>query len=257
MNKKRIVVKVGTSTLTHDNGKLNFQRIDKLVQVLSDLRNMGNDVILVTSGAVGVGLSKIKIKSEERTMREKQAAAAIGMCELMFLYEKLFIQYGNNTAQILLTKDITDNKVGKENVINTINTLLEWGLIPVINQNDSVAFEEIEFGDNDTLSALVSVLASADLLILMTDIDGLYDKNPRENPDAKLISKVSEITETLKENAGGAGTRRGTGGMITKLLAAEIAMENNIDMYIVNGENPDNIYSAVKGEMVGTLFTTK
>ncbi len=257
MNNKRIVVKVGTSTLTHENGKLNLQRIDKLVQVLSDLRNMGNDVILVTSGAVGVGLSKIKIKSEERTMREKQAAAAIGQCELMFLYEKLFIQYGNNTAQILLTKDITDNKVGKENVINTINTLLEWGVIPVINENDSVAFEEIEFGDNDTLSALVSVLAGANLLILMTDIDGLYDKNPRENHDAKLISKVSEITETLKANAGGAGTRRGTGGMITKLLAAEIAMEKNIDMYIVNGEDPDNIYAAVKGEKVGTLFTTK
>ena len=255
--KKRIVVKVGTSTLTHENGKLNFRRIDKLVQVLSDLRNMGNDVILVTSGAIGVGVSKIKLKNETKTMREKQAAAAIGQCELMFLYEKLFTQYGNNTAQILLTKKITDDTTGKENVINTINTLLDWGVIPVINENDSVAFEEIEFGDNDTISALISILVNADLLILMTDIDGLYDKNPKDDSSAKLISKVTKITEKLKANAGGAGTRRGTGGMITKLMAAEMAMENGIDMYIVNGKNPTNIYDAIKGKEVGTLFTAK
>lgn len=257
-DKKRIVVKVGTSTLTHENGKLNLHRIDKLIQVLSDLRNMGNDVILVTSGAIGVGVSKMKLKNDEtKTMREKQAAAAIGQCELMFLYEKLFMQYGNNTAQILLTKKIIDNHVGKENVINTINTLLEWGIIPVINENDSVAYEEIEFGDNDTLSALVSILVDADTLVLMSDIDGLYDKNPREDKSAKLISKVTEITDEIKENAGGAGTRRGTGGMITKLLAAEMAMEHSIDMYIINGKTPTNIYSIMNGESVGTLFTSK
>lgn len=257
-DKKRIVVKVGTSTLTHENGKLNLHRIDKLIQVLSDLRNMGNDVILVTSGAIGVGVSKIKLKDHEtKTMREKQAAAAIGQCELMFLYEKLFMQYGNSTAQILLTKKITDNAVGKENVINTINTLLEWGIIPVINENDSVAYEEIEFGDNDTLSALVSVLVDADILILMSDIDGLYDKNPKEDKNAKLISKVTEVTDEIKENAGGAGTRRGTGGMITKLLAAEMAMEHGVDMYIINGKTPTNIYNIMNGESVGTLFTSK
>lgn len=228
MNDRRIVVKVGTSTLTHDSGKLNLRRIEQLVRVLSDIQGAGNQVILVTSGAIAVGTAKMGWKERPRTLRGKQAAAAVGQCQLIHIYDQFFSEYNRSVAQILLTGDDVEEKDRAEHLSNTFEALLEMGVIPVVNENDSVSSAEIEtgrhkiLGDNDTLSAIVAKLCRADLLVLLSDIDGLYDADPREHSEAKLIRKVTELSEELFESAGGAGTQRGTGGMATKLSAARI-----------------------------------
>ncbi len=256
---KRIVVKVGTSTLAYANGKLNFKRIDCLVRVLSDLKNQGREIILVTSGAIGVGVGKIGLKERPKTIRGKQAAAAVGQCELMHLYDKLFSEYNHIVAQILLTKDVVEIPQRRENAINTLNTLLEMGIVPIVNENDTVSIEEIEctFGENDTLSAFVGSLISADLLINLSDIDGLYDDEPKKNPNANLISVVTEINESVKKLAGGSGSNMGTGGMASKISAAEIACNAGVNMIIASGEDPRILYDILDGEQVGTLFLKK
>lgn len=260
---KRIVIKVGTSTLTYENGRINFTRIDKLVRVLADLANQDKEVVLVTSGAIGVGVSKLKLQSKPKTVREKQAVAAVGQLELMHIYDKFFSEYGHVVAQILLTRDIVENHVAREHVINTFETLIEKGIIPIVNENDSVAIDEIEsgvnrvFGDNDTLSAMVGELVKADLLIILTDIDGFYDCDPRKNSCSKLISVIREITPEIEQYAGGVGSARGTGGMITKLTAAKIATSAGIDMVIANGEEPNIIFRILNGENVGSVFLHK
>ncbi|MEG0035267.1 MAG: glutamate 5-kinase [Oscillospiraceae bacterium] len=264
-NKTRIVVKVGTSTLTREGGALNLRSFDALARVLSDIHNLGNEVILVSSGAIAVGAHKMLMKERPTELRLKQAAAAVGQCELMHLYDKFFGDYGKTVAQILLTGDDVGNPEIKENLVNTFNALLELGIIPIVNENDSVSFAEIEmqkeehkvFGDNDTLSAVVAVLCGADKLVLLSDIDGLYDENPNENPDARLIREVRVINDEIRALAGGAGSSRGTGGMITKLQAAELATENGIDMIIANGELPDILYDIVEDNPAGTLFVGK
>lgn len=263
--KSKIVVKVGTSTLTHEGGKLNFRSFDALARVLSDISNMGNEVVLVSSGAIAVGAGKLQMKERPSVLSQKQAAAAVGQCELMHLYDKFFGEYGKIVAQILLTGEDVDSTEKRQNLINTFNSLLEMGIIPIVNENDSVSYAEIEadneehkiFGDNDTLSAVVAVLCGADKLVLLSDIDGLFDSNPNENPEARLICEVRNIDDEIRALAGGAGSSRGTGGMITKLQAAELAMENGVDMYIANGSTPDILYDIVLGKPVGTLFCGK
>ena len=260
MNDRRIVVKVGTSTLTHDSGKLNLRRIEQLVRVLSDIQGAGNQVILVTSGAIAVGTAKMGWKERPRTLRGKQAAAAVGQCQLIHIYDQFFSEYNRSVAQILLTGDDVEEKDRAEHLSNTFEALLEMGVIPVVNENDSVSSAEIEtgrhkiLGDNDPLSAIVAKLCRADLLVLLSDIDGLYDADPREHSEAKLIRKVTELSEELFESAGGAGTQRGTGGMATKLSAARITLSAGCDMVIANGERAENLYDILEGKEVGTLF---
>lgn len=254
---KRIVVKVGTSTLTYSTGKTNIRRMHKLVSVLSDIVNSGVEVALVTSGAIGVGVGKLGLPEKPSDTAGKQAAATIGQCELMFMYDKLFGEYGHTVGQLLITKSDVENDERRENLINTFNKLFEFGAIPVINENDSVAVEEIVYGDNDSLSAIVAKLVNADALIILTDIDGLYDANPNENEDAKLIPLVTEIDEELYAIAGDRGSTLGTGGMVTKLHAAEITMGAGIDTIVMNGENPTEIYKALDGKQVGTFFKGK
>lgn len=254
---KRIVVKVGTSTLTYSTGKTNIRRMHKLVSVLSDIVNSGIEVALVTSGAIGVGVGKLGLKEKPADTAGKQAAATIGQCELMFMYDKLFGEYGHTVGQLLITKSDVDNNERRENLINTFNKLFDFGAIPVINENDSVAVEEIVYGDNDSLSAIVARLINADALIILTDIDGLYDANPTENEDAKLIPLVTVIDEDLYAIAGGRGSTLGTGGMVTKLHAAEIAMDAGIDTIVMNGEDPTDIYKALDGKQIGTFFKGK
>lgn len=256
-NVKRIVVKVGTSTLTYSTGKTNIRRMHKLVSVLSDIVNSGIEVALVTSGAIGVGVGKLGLKEKPADTAGKQAAATIGQCELMFMYDKLFGEYGHTVGQLLITKSDVENDERRQNLVNTFNKLFEFGAIPVINENDSVAVEEIVYGDNDSLSAIVAKLVNADALIILTDIDGLYDANPNENEDAKLIPIVTEINEDLYAIAGGRGSTLGTGGMVTKLHAAEITMSAGIDTIVMNGENPTEIYKALDGKQVGTFFKGK
>jgi len=256
-NAKRIIVKVGTSTLTYDTGKLNLRRIELLARVLSDLKNQGKEIILVTSGAIGVGVGKLGLRKRPETMREKQAVAAVGQCELMYLYDKFFSEYSHVVAQVLLTKDIVEDDHRKQNTINTFNTLLSLDIIPIVNENDTVSVEEIEFGDNDTLSAIVGTLVNADLLIILSDIEGLYDSDPRNDPNAKLIPLVTDINDEIRNLAGDAGSNRGTGGMITKISAAEIATEAGVNMIIANGEDPRILYKICEGKQVGTLFLKK
>ena len=251
---KRIVVKVGTSTLTYSTGNTNIRRMHKLVSVLSDIVNSGIEVALVTSVAIGVGAGKLGLPEKPRDTAGKQAAATIGQCELMFMYDKLFGEYGHTVGQLLITKSDVENDERRQNLINTFNRLFDFGAIPVINENDSVAVEEIVYGDNDSLSAIVAKLIGADALIILTDIDGLYDANPTENEDAKLIPLVTEINDELFAIAGGHGSRFGTGGMVTKLHAAQIAMEAGIDTIVMNGENPTEIYKALDGKQIGTFF---
>ncbi|WP_038290348.1 glutamate 5-kinase [Acetivibrio straminisolvens] len=257
---KRVVIKVGTSTLTYENGEMNLARIEKLVRVISDLMHQGKTVVLVTSGAIGVGVSKLKLSSRPKELKDKQAVAAVGQCELMHIYSKLFLEYGHIVGQILLTRDVVENSTGKTNVINTFETLLEMGIIPIVNENDSVAVDEIEsginkvFGDNDTLSAIVATLVNADLLIILSDIDGFYDCDPRTNECSKLISVVEEITPEVEKCAGGVGSSRGTGGMVTKLSAAKIATSAGINMVLANGDDPHIVYSILAGKDVGSLF---
>lgn len=250
---KRIVVKVGTSTLTYDTGKINFRQINALARVLSDLRNQDYEVILVSSGAIGVAMGKLGLDRKPNDTKVKQSLAAIGQCELMSLYDKMFSEYHNTVAQILLTRSDVDIEKRKNHTTDTFNTLLDMGIIPIVNENDTVSVEEIEFGDNDSLSAIVAKLVEADLLVLFSDIDGLYDCDPHTHPDAKLISRVENI-EAVEANAGGAGSNRGTGGMITKIEAAKIANEAGISMLIVNGNNIEALYDIIDGKKIGTLF---
>ena len=244
--KKRIVVKVGSSTI---NGKANIRKIERLARVMSDLHNSGHEMVLVSSGAIAVGVGRLELKVKPESTRMKQAAAAVGQCDLMFMYDKLFGEYNTPVAQILLTRDIVEDEHRKENTENTFAALIEMGV-----ENDTVSTEEIFFGDNDHLSAIVAELCSADLLIMVTDTDGLYDKDPRTDLSAKLISHVERITPEMRECAGGSGTLRGTGGMHTKVLAAEYAVERGIKAMIISGEDPELIYKAVNGDAVGTTF---
>ncbi len=252
----RIVVKIGSSTLTHEEGHLNLRRIEALVKTLSDFKNAGKQVVLVSSGAVSAGVAKIGTHRPTCT-REKQAMAAVGQSELMKLYSRFFSDYGHTVAQILLTKDVIDNPVRRAAAEDTFNTLLEMGCVPIVNENDSISTEEINFGGNDTLSAYVSLVCHADLLINLSDVDGLYDSDPRKNPDAKLIRRVDRIDDALLAMAGGAGTERGTGGMATKLSAARIVWEAGIPMFILNGKDPHILYDLLDGREVGTYLAAK
>lgn len=256
-NANRIVVKVGTSTLTYQNGRLNIRRIERLSRVLCDLKNRGKEIIVVSSGAVGVGVSKLDLKERPKDTGTKQATAAVGQCELVNLYGKLFSEYGYTVGQVLLTKDVVDNGVRESNVRKTFYRLLELGVIPIVNENDTVSIDELEFGDNDTLSAIVSTITRADVLIILSDIDGLYDSNPRNNNGAKLIHTVTEITDEIRNMAGGAGGMFGTGGMMTKISAAEIATKEGIHVIITNGEQPEILYEILDGEEKGTVFIGK
>jgi len=253
-NAKRVVVKVGTSTLTHKTGMLNIRKIESLVKVLSDLKNSGKEIILVSSGAVSAGFAKLGESNMNRTLEDKQAAAAVGQCELMYMYERQFSQYGHTIAQILITKDVIDDSLRRQNARSTFSSLLSMNCIPIVNENDSISYEGLKFGGNDTLSAYVSLLSDADLLINMSDIDGLYNKNPREHSDAEFIPYVKTIDEAIRGFAGEAGTARGTGGMIAKIKAAEIVTQTGIPMIILNGSYPEILYNVFDGDFVGTVF---
>lgn len=256
-NAHRIVVKVGTSTLAYANGSLNLRRIETLTRVLSDLKNSGREIVLVTSAAIGVGAAQLGMKERPRDVGGKQAAAAVGQCELMYTYDKLFSEYGHQTAQLLLTRDVIEDPRRKQNVVNTLTCLLELGVLPIVNENDTVAIDELEFGDNDTLSAIVALLSGAELLVLLTDIDGLYTANPRRDPNARRIDVVNEITDELVAAAGGAGSSLGTGGMSTKLHAAEMATAAGIPTVVMSGEQPEGLYDLLDGRQIGTIFTVK
>ncbi len=258
-NKNRIVVKVGTSTLTHENGSVDIRTTDRLCRVLSDLKNAGNEIVLVSSGAISVGVSKMRLSERPKEMRMKQAAAAVGQCELMHIYDKLFGEYGNMVGQILLTDEDVEKDYSKNNLKNTFFSLLENGIIPIVNENDSVCHTQIEsskkvFGDNDTLSAIVAVLCQASKLIILSDIEGLYTANPRTDKDAVLIHNVEKIDENIEALAQGAGSNRGTGGMVTKLEAAKYVTSNGIDMYVTLGREPERIYDILAEKPVGTHF---
>lgn len=258
----RIIIKVGTSTLTNEIGNNNLRSFDRLACVISDIQNMGYEIILVSSGAIAVGANKLQMRERPTSMRHKQAAAAVGQCSIMFLYDKFFGDYDKTIAQILLNAEDIEHEEKKENLINTFDTLLEMGIIPIVNENDSVSYTEIEseerlFGDNDMLSAVVAVLCRAKMLVILSDIDGFYDSDPRLHPHAKLIDRISLIDESVFALAGGAGSRRGTGGMKTKLKAAELATIQGIDTIITNGNNPSALYGILKGDSIGTLFMAK
>ena len=250
----RIVVKVGTSTLAHPSGLINIRRVEELCKVMSDLKNAGHDIILVTSGAIGMGAGKLQLSERPRDVAAKQAAAAVGQCELMYTYDKLFSEYNHTVAQLLMTGSDFENEERHINFKNTMDKLLEFKALPIINENDTVATEEIKVGDNDTLSAMVAVNVSADLLILLSDIDGLFTADPHTDPNAKLISVVSEINDDILALGGDEGSAFGTGGMRTKLHAAQICTEKKCDMIIANGEKPDILYDIVDGKAVGTRF---
>lgn len=251
---KKIVIKVGTSTLIYGNGKVNYGRIEVLARVISDLMNQDKEIILVSSGAIGVGVDKLKLSARPTTVQDKQAVAAVGQCELMHIYSRAFVDFGKTVGQILLTRDIVQNKSGSENVRNTFYKLIENDILPIVNENDSVSVEEIKFGDNDALSAIVSVLVGADILIALTDTDGYYNKDPRTNEDAVLIDEITVINDEILDCAGGSGSNCGTGGMQTKVHAAQIATESGIDMVIANGSNPEILYDILQGKKVGTYF---
>lgn len=254
----RIVVKVGTSTLAHPTGRLNIQRMEKLCKVLSDLKNMGHEIILVSSGAIAMGFGKLNLSERPKDVPTKQASAAVGQCELMYIYDKLFTEYNHTVAQLLITApDIEEGGVRKQNFHNTLARLLELGALPVINENDTISTEEFGIGDNDTLSAIVAVTIQADLLILLSDIDGLFDGDPRKNPDAKLIDTVEKIDEHIISLGGGSGSNLGTGGMATKLRAAQMATAAGCEMVIANGQSPEVLYDVVAGKRVGTRFLAK
>ena len=250
----RITVKVGTSTLTHPSGHLNIRHVETLCKVLSDAKNAGHEMILVSSGAIGMGVGKLNLTRRPQDMPTKQAAAAVGQCELMYVYDKLFSEYNHTVAQILLTGEDLRDEARHRNFANTLHRLLELGALPIINENDSVATNEIGVGDNDTLGALVAVSVSADLLIVLTDIDGLYTADPRHSENAVLIPEVRDITDEMLAGAGGSGSDLSTGGMATKLSAAKICMEAGTDMIIVNGARPKVLYDILEGNSVGTRF---
>ena len=255
----RIVIKVGTSTLAHAGGRLNIRRVELLCKVLSDLKNAGHQVVLVSSGAIGMGVGKLGLAGRPEDMPGKQAAAAVGQCELMYTYDKLFSEYSHTVAQILLTADDIQDSRRSAHVHDTLQRLLNWGVLPIINENDAVATDEIgiqtTIGENDTLSAIVARLVGAELLVLLSDIDGLYTSDPRKDPDAVLIPVVEELTSDILALAGGAGSGLGSGGMATKLKAAGIVMDAGIDMVIANGEDPEILYDLFEGKAVGTRFS--
>jgi len=257
-DKKKIVIKLGTSTLTHNTGKLNIRRMTNLVRVISDLQNSGKEIIIVSSGAVGLGVGKLGLKERPTDTPSKQAAAAVGQCELMYIYDDLFSNYSITVAQILLTKTIIETEK-KKNVENTFEKLLSMGVIPIVNENDTVAIDELELeiGENDSLSAIVAQLAKAELLIILSDIDGLYDMDPRKSDSATLIPVVTEISEYIENIAGGAGSSLGTGGMTTKINAAKIATSSGIDMIIMNGDDPEKLYDLFENKQIGTYFIAK
>lgn len=254
---KRIVVKVGTSTLTHDTGRLDLRRIESLARVLSDLKNMGKETVLVSSGAVSAGVAKAALGHRPATLEEKQAMASVGQSELMRLYDRFFSDYGHTVAQILMTRDVVDDPVRREAAQSTFNTLLRMGIVPIVNENDAVSTDELtKFGGNDILSAYVARLCHADVLINLSDVDGLYDRDPRRNTNARLVERVDNIDDIIGF-AGGAGTERGTGGMEAKLKAAKMVTEFGIPMLIMNGSDPEILFKLLDGERVGTYFAAK
>ena len=250
----RIVIKVGTSTLTHSTGKLNIRRVELLCKVMSDLKNAGHELVLVSSGAIAMGVGKMNLTRKPTDIPSKQALAAIGQCELMYIYDKLFSEYHHTVAQVLLTGSDVEDPQRHLNFQNTMFRLLEMGALPVINENDTVATAEIAVGDNDTLGAIVATNIRADLLVLMSDIEGLYTADPRQDPDTQLIPLVEEITPDILALAGGSGSELGTGGMVTKLRAAKMCMDAGCDMIITNGTRPNDLYRIADGEDVGTRF---
>lgn len=253
----RIVIKIGTSTLAHPTGHLNIRLVEQLCKVVSDIKNAGHEVIVVSSGAIGMGVGKLGLLKRPQDIPTKQAAAAVGQCELMYTYDKLFGEYNHTVAQLLITGADVANTTRHENFKNTLNRLLELGALPIINENDTVATEEIVIGDNDTLAAIVAESVRADLLILLSDIDGLYTADPHTDPDAKLLHRVTKIDDAIRSLAGVSVTNQGTGGMVTKLRAAEICLCCGCDMVIANGNNPANLYDILDGKPVGTTFTEK
>ncbi|MBO4884851.1 MAG: glutamate 5-kinase [Clostridia bacterium] len=250
----RIVVKVGSSTLAHATGQMNIRRVERLCKVMSDLKNAGHEMVLVSSGAIAMGVGKLRLKERPRDIPTKQATAAVGQCELMYTYDKLFSEYNHTVAQILLTGSDVDHAERRQHFRNTLFRLLELGALPVINENDTVATDEIVIGDNDTLAAIVTREIQADLLILLSDIDGLYTADPRKDAEAALIPLVEALTPEIMALGGGNGSSLGTGGMATKLRAAQIATEAGADMIIANGENPDILYDILDGRPAGTRF---
>ena len=251
----RIVIKIGTSTLAHPTGHLNIRRVEQLCKVMSDIKNAGHEVILVSSGAIGMGVGKLGLLERPSDIPTKQAAAAVGQCELMYTYDKLFSEYHHTVAQLLITGADTQNPHRHQNFTNTLNRLLQLGALPIINENDTVATDEIVIGDNDTLAAIVAQSVHADLLILLSDIDGLYTADPHTHPDAVLLHKVTRIDDAVRELAGVSSSKQGTGGMVTKLRCAEICLSCGCDMVIANGNNPDNLYAILDGKQIGTTFT--
>lgn len=250
----RVTVKVGTSTLAHATGRLNIRHVEQLVKVLSDLKNAGHEIVLVSSGAIGMGVGKLPLAKRPSDIPTKQAAAAVGQCELMYTYDRLFTDYNHTVAQILLTGADFDHEDRRINLENTIFRLMELDVIPIINENDTIATDEISVGDNDTLGAIVAKCVKSDLLVLLSDIDGLYTADPRNDQSARFISRVEAITPEIIALAGGSGTSLGTGGMATKLHAAQIVTQAGIDMVIANGAHPENLYDIVDGKRVGTRF---
>lgn len=253
----RIVLKIGTSTLAHETGRLNIRRVEELCKVMSDLKNAGNEIILVSSGAIGMGVGKLALAKKPDDIPTKQAAAAVGQCELMYTYDKLFSEYNHTVAQILITGEDIEVLERRTNFENTMRRLLELSVIPILNENDSIATEQIVIGDNDTLGAIVATTLQADLLIILSDINGLYTADPHKNKDAVLLHTVDEITPEIEAMIGGVGSRLGTGGMMTKIKAAKMTTEKGIDMVIANGDNPSVIYDIVEGKDVGTRFISK
>ena len=253
----RIVIKIGTSTLAHATGHLNIRRVEQLCKVMSDIKNAGHEVILVSSGAIGMGVGKLGLRERPKDIPSKQAAAAVGQCELMYIYDKLFSEYHHTVAQLLITGEDIQNEKRHSNFRNTLNRLLELGALPILNENDTVATDEIVIGDNDTLAAIVAASVRADLLVLLSDIDGLYTADPHKDPNAKLLDFVSEITDEIRALGGGSAGSQGTGGMVTKLRAAEICMGAGCDMVITNGKRPDDLYGILEGRNIGTTFSRR
>ena len=250
----RIVIKIGTSTLAHPTGHLNIRLVEELCKTISDIKNAGHQVILVSSGAIGMGVGKLGLLERPKDIPTKQAAAAVGQCELMYTYDKLFGEYNHTVAQLLITGEDIRTQQRHENFSNTLNRLLELGAMPIINENDTVSTDEIVIGDNDTLAAYVAESVKAELLILLSDINGLYTADPHKNPDAKLIPVIEALTDEIYALAGASSTKQGTGGMVTKLRAAAISTAAGCDMVIANGKNPQGLYDILDGKAVGTRF---
>ncbi len=253
----KLVIKVGTSTLAHSTGRLNVRRVKALCETLSDLKNAGHEIVLVSSGAIGMGVGKLGLKARPTDIPTKQAAAAVGQCELMYTYDKMFAEFGHTVAQLLLTGADFTHADRLLNLKNTFDRLLELGALPIVNENDTIATEEIKVGDNDTLSALVAANVGAEMLIILSDIDGLYTADPKKNPTAKRIERVTELTDEIMALGGGEGSALGTGGMRTKLHAAEICMAAGVTAVIAHGEDPTVLYRVLGGENVGTMFGGK